>query len=312
MQPKIIPDKEVLTELYFGQLMSHRRIALLYGVKPHVVIKWFHDYGVALRSRLEAITSHSTKVKRVCKVCSREFLVSPYKVKPRQAIYCSVECRVKGIRKLEVYHCEYCDREFQSTPNVRRSGKDRFCSMECRYTAAKKGLYRPCLKCGHRYYVELCKLETSKYCSMACRNSDKNYQKRRARAAMAHQSPPTKPERLLSEIIVRHHLPYAYTGDGSFVINNLNPDFVNTNGEKKVIEVFGDYWHGVAANRLLDTVEGRQKALAKFGFQMLVLWEHEILKDTEQSLLERIKSFTGDIDHWQLGLPQELKKACKK
>jgi len=36
---------------------------------------------------------------------------------------------------------------------------------------------------------------------------------------------------------------WKYTGDFSFMINGKSPDFVNCNGQKKIIELFGDYWH---------------------------------------------------------------------
>ena len=52
---------------------------------------------------------------------------------------------------------------------------------------------------------------------------------------------PTKPEKKLVGIKNECKLPYKYCGDGSVIIGGLNPDFINTNGEKKLIEVFGDY-----------------------------------------------------------------------
>ncbi len=36
---------------------------------------------------------------------------------------------------------------------------------------------------------------------------------------------------------------YKYTGNGQVIIGGMSPDFTNTNGQKKVIEMFGDHWH---------------------------------------------------------------------
>lgn len=74
---------------------------------------------------------------------------------------------------------------------------------------------------------------------------------------------PTGPERKLIRIIKKYKLPYKYTGDGSFIIGGLNPDFVNINGEKIAIDVFGDYWHTLKADRETYTEEGRKKFFNK-------------------------------------------------
>ena len=49
----------------------------------------------------------------------------------------------------------------------------------------------------------------------------------------------------------------------------MAPDFLSTNGQRKVIEVFGDYWHKG------EDPQGRIDAFAKLGFKCLVIWEHE-------------------------------------
>jgi len=61
-------------------------------------------------------------------------------------------------------------------------------------------------------------------------------------------------------------------GDGSFVINGFNPDFVNINGQKKIIELFGDYWH--RNTQIKD--KKRIKTYNKYGYKVLIVWEHEL------------------------------------
>jgi hypothetical protein len=49
---------------------------------------------------------------------------------------------------------------------------------------------------------------------------------------------PSSLEQKMIEIIQKLQLPYRFVGDGKFFIENRNPDFINCNGEKIVVEVF--------------------------------------------------------------------------
>ena len=62
-------------------------------------------------------------------------------------------------------------------------------------------------------------------------------------------------------IIKKHNLPYKYTGDGSFLIGYKNPDFININGEKKLIEVWNIYHHQG------NYVEKRRNYFNKYGWE---------------------------------------------
>jgi len=81
---------------------------------------------------------------------------------------------------------------------------------------------------------------------------------------------PNKKETLLQMILQDQRLPYQYVGNGQFTLGNYCPDFVNTNGQKKIIELFGNYWHKP------EEIETRSKKFAEFGFKTLVVWENEL------------------------------------
>ena len=66
-----------------------------------------------------------------------------------------------------------------------------------------------------------------------------------------------------------------------------NPDFVDIKN-KKIIEVFGDYWHTKKARCYEETEKGRIEYFAKFGYNTLVIWEKE-LKDIEAVLIKVLK-----------------------
>jgi G:T-mismatch repair DNA endonuclease (very short patch repair protein) len=90
---------------------------------------------------------------------------------------------------------------------------------------------------------------------------------------------PTKPENLLIHLCRRHSLPFRYVGDGALLIGTRNPDFIHSQGQKKVIEVFGRYWHDLECNsniRPKQTYEATMKYYAKAGYHCLILWDDEL------------------------------------
>jgi len=77
--------------------------------------------------------------------------------------------------------------------------------------------------------------------------------------------------------------PYSYkfVGDGQLWIGGKCPDFWN--GDHKLIELYGDYWH-----RDNDPNE-RISHFEQFGFDCLVIWEHEL--DNREDLRSKIGDF---------------------
>lgn len=99
---------------------------------------------------------------------------------------------------------------------------------------------------------------------------------------------PTGPEKQLIKIIEEHSLPFKYTGDGSFILEGLNPDFIETNGKKIAIDVFGDYWHTLKADRESYTEDGRKAIFTKYGWELIVIWESELKQLSEREILRRL------------------------
>jgi hypothetical protein len=77
---------------------------------------------------------------------------------------------------------------------------------------------------------------------------------------------PTTLEKQFIKLIEQYHLPYKYTGNGSFLIGFKNPDFVNINGAKICIEVANHYHHqGNWANE-------RIAHFSKYGWECLIFF----------------------------------------
>ena len=72
-------------------------------------------------------------------------------------------------------------------------------------------------------------------------------------------------------------------GDFQYFIGGRNPDFANINGQKKLIEVYGDYWHEN------DDPQDRIDHFKQYGFKTLIVWESDFLNDrswVKESLMD--------------------------
>lgn len=98
---------------------------------------------------------------------------------------------------------------------------------------------------------------------------------------------PNIPEQKMMDLLNRlYPNEWKYVGNCGLVLGGLIPDFVNVNGKKLLIEVFGDYWHRN------DNEQKRINHFKKFGYSTLIIWEHEIKKhisDVEQ----KVKAFSS-------------------
>jgi len=101
---------------------------------------------------------------------------------------------------------------------------------------------------------------------------------------------PTKPERKLMEILDKAFPgEWIYNGncEAGVVIGGLIPDFVNVNGKKVVIEVFGEYWHKRDDIPYFQTEEGRIRIFRKYGWGAIIFWENEIYD--EEYVISKVK-----------------------
>lgn len=184
--------------------------------------------------------------------------------------------------------CPVCGKIFKFE---RRQKERKYCSHEC-YSKAISGEDNPqwnrtkriCLTCGKEFEIKASLLKRGKgnYCSLSCA--------RKAKKIPKHH---TKPELAFIEICNKYNLPFKYTGNGSFWIHNINPDFVECNGKKIAVEIFGDYWHSPLLKRNMrynQTYRGRKKILKKYGWKLIVLWESDLLRgDAEAFVLSKLE-----------------------
>lgn len=99
---------------------------------------------------------------------------------------------------------------------------------------------------------------------------------------------PNKAEILLENILnTLYPGEFKYVGDGKdkqYIIAGKSPDFININGKKQIIELFGEHVHQP------EEEQQRIDLFAQHGYQTLVIW---YLKLHGNNLIQRITEFAG-------------------
>ena len=101
--------------------------------------------------------------------------------------------------------------------------------------------------------------------------------------ARARTNKPSLPEKIFITLIEKYSLPFKYVGNGEVILGRANPDFININGKKQLIEIFGEYYHPV-----LD-IARKIEHYRQYGFNCLVLWESEL--NNEEKAIRKVKAF---------------------
>jgi len=150
-----------------------------------------------------------------------------------------------------------------------------------------------CDNCGAELYRRPCRLKSypgtqisrkHHFCDHKCMSQWQSQDKEFLSLAMKKRQP-NKKEILLNNLLQELSLPYRYVGNGQFILGGKCPDFLNVNGQKKLIELFGDYWHKG------ENPQVRIDYFKQYGFDTLVIWECEL---TEPSKLEeRLLTFNA-------------------
>lgn len=222
------------------------------------------SYGEALRRWLTRkfcskkcyFVRNGQKVKQKCSTCNKIFLLSPYRVKEK-AKYCSCKCFIQRNGKRIEKLCLVCRGKFEVQPHIIKRGDGKFCSKSC------AGKYK------------MSRLSKQRW-------QNKEYREKTIKSTLrALFKRPTSLEQQLIDLIQTHDLPYKYVGDGSFLIGYKNPDFININGEKKLIEV-GNVFHHQG-----DYIEKRKVHFARYGWESYIfigdkLDEKEVLNKLQE------------------------------
>ncbi len=87
---------------------------------------------------------------------------------------------------------------------------------------------------------------------------------------------PSSLEEKFQKIVIKHNLPYKFVGDGSFFIEQFNPDFINTNSEKIAIEVYMRFYKRLNFPDIEEWKKERAKVFTKYGWHIVYFDEIQV------------------------------------
>ena len=87
-------------------------------------------------------------------------------------------------------------------------------------------------------------------------------------------------------IISYYKLPFKYTGNGTYYIENKNPDFVSLE-TGKIIELFGKYWH-----KDINEPSERTTLFKSFGFDTLIIYDTELTAKNLGRVINKMIQFS--------------------
>jgi len=101
---------------------------------------------------------------------------------------------------------------------------------------------------------------------------------------------PTSHEQRIIDLINEHDLQYKYVGNGEVWIGNKNPDFIEINGKKLLIEVYNSYFKGSTKESCKQYEKERYQHFAKYGYKTIFLNEFDLFRpDWGEHCLEKLK-----------------------
>lgn len=160
------------------------------------------------------------------------------------------------------------------------------------YSLHRTDEYRAKLSKGVRRAIAEGKILSSERNKKISQN--KGWQKGLVLMFKANGRKPTQTELKVQQILDKYFPAFKYNGnfDLGIMLGGMIPDFVNINGHKQVIEVFGDYWHSDKVIKDWKGSElGKIMAYKPFGYNCLVLWQNDVNSKSEKELCDTIRKF---------------------
>jgi very-short-patch-repair endonuclease/DNA-directed RNA polymerase subunit RPC12/RpoP len=220
--------------------------------------------------------------------------------------HCCIDCGKEIDKKGRSKRCPECYHKSRKNKSINHK-KDCKCCC-CR---AKRGEYKGK---NNAFFKGNKALKRQKYKCIDCGKKISNHQHKRCPSCANIESwknktirikrlkatllsrliKPNKPERLLGMLLGKD---YKFVGDGKVILGGFCPDFINCNGQKKIVELYGDYWH-TKDQYAIDKDKRRLKEYSKLGYSTLIIWEKELkninkLTNKLKKFREKIKEFNN-------------------
>ena len=235
------------------------------------------------RVRKISLIKSKNQVKLICKICNKEFKVRPSLQNKRK--FCSRECYVQSEEHKLVRKNLRPHKIGEYKPLKETIEKQKITTKE-RYPNGI--INRGCFKKGNKSYLKDRTFEEvfgkqkaeelKKGISISSINrwKDPIYREKTIKAQLKGlMKRPTSYEKKIAELCIENSLPFVYTGNGTFLINFKNPDFVNF-GEKVVIEVFSNYFKIRDYGSIKNYKEFCRKKYEPLGWKVIFIGEKDI------------------------------------
>jgi len=305
-------SKEKLNNLYWEQDLSTSEIGKIFGCSMSTVCRRMREFGISMKNPKVRKTifpigkEHWNYGHDKYPQVNQEFLEREYVQKQkskwqiRKEIGCGSSIIVNKLKKYNIPIRTISEaligkkRPYLSGPNNPnftdgRTARKNFC-IDCLKKGIKTEISWNAKKCPtHAKKGKKCP-KINKTLKKLWQN--KKFREKQIKAFMkAGQAIPNKSEKQLNKLLQRL-LPNEYKINVKGTVMTLGtkiPDFVNVNGQKKVIEMNGDYWHSKKRTGRTKKQEEQQRInyFKKLGYKTLIVWEHELknLGKVEQRIL---------------------------
>lgn len=233
-----------------------------------------------------------------CKYCGKIFI--NYKGRKWRKKFCSKKCKDENLKKKRItINCKNCGIKIEILPNTLKKEGRKYCSRKCQVEDCT--IQKICLYCKKDFIAKISdkKYNRGKFCCRKCARLYNWNQPNIAQRILKAQREgmfirPTRPEIIIKNITNK----IIYVGNGKLWVSfkngrRKNPDFKIIE-QRKVIEVYGDYWHRN------DNPEELIYQYAQIGYKCLIIWESEINTDPEE-VKKKVNNF---ISFWEE--PKEL------
>jgi len=283
-----------------GELISKKR-GKEYDTKIFCNQKCHHEY-------------YRLKNTKICEICGKKYI--SYQ---KNSKYCSQDCaNLRRSLENEYIPCDNCGKLVEVRKSRKRDRKNFFCNSKCHrqyekenYTPRVKKINKICKICGKQFEVYPSYEKQSKdngyeilYCSIECRNNDKERMTEKASNMNKIQSNKkglnlieTIMEKILNDLKLdfkSQHLMFD-----KFLVDFYLPNY------NLVIQCDGDYWHGHPSKLKEGKPDKRQDKrmkldksqdayMKKCGVNILRFWEHKI-KKSEEEISDTIKRTISEI-----------------
>jgi len=198
--------------------------------------------------------------------------------------YCSLECYRKSSRPKcktgKIFKCKWCDKDVYKAKSLQSSNM--FCSNECANKwQGRNKLEFICKICGKKFRWSKSRITQSNptYCSMKCRNNDKEHMINCGIQSTLIQ----QKKRGLNKLELKGREILKYLGlefnEQVLMFNKFLVD-VLLKDKKIIIQWDGEYWHNKPKRKQLDI--SQDAYMKKCGYKILRITDVQIKNNIKQ------------------------------